>query len=92
LTPRDMTSKEIKEEVIYKLFRRGSWGSRYSNRKAVEHQIDNLVKDDGKKVSGAIDELAKDFLVLEHKKRKAISLNPRRKKSIMKIIDDAFSS
>ena len=90
MPPRELSKQEIKEEVINRLFRRGSWGSRYSNRQAIEKWVGSQVKDDGKQVGKALDELVKDFLVLEHKKGKTISLNTRRKKDIMKIIDNAY--
>jgi hypothetical protein len=86
----DMTEQEIKEEVLYRLFRRTSWGARQSNKRAVESWIISKVKNNGKKVRKALNMLIKDFLILPAKKGDTISLNPRRKKEIMEIIDKAF--
>lgn len=89
---RDMSVKEIKEEVLYRLFRRGSWGHSYSSRQKIEKWISSQVKNNGKNVSKVIDELIQDLIILPYKKGETISLNPRRKKEIMDIISKEFQT
>ena len=49
--------------------------------------LGQLVKEDGKQVQAAIDELVKDGLIIVHKKRRTVSLNPHRARDIQLLLN-----
>ncbi len=81
-----MSLEEIKAEVSWRLKRRGCWGARYMPVDALVDWLGKLIKDDGKKARLAIDELVGDGLLITHKKRRTVSLNPHRSHDIEVII------
>ena len=77
-----MSLEEIKAEVCWRLKRRNCWGAKYLPADSLVDWLGKLVKDDGKKVQTAIDQMAKEGLLLRHKKGRTISLNPRRVREV----------
>ena len=82
MPPRDMSLEEIEAEVCWRLRRRSCWGAKYLPVDSLVDWLGKLVKDDGKKVQTAIDQMAKEGLLLRHKKGRTISLNPRRAREV----------
>ena len=82
-----MSLEEIKAEVCWRLKRRGCWGAKYMPVDALVDWLGNLVKDDGKRVHAAIDELVMDGVLFSHKKRRTVSLNPHRGRDVEALIE-----
>jgi len=78
MAPRDMSPEEIKAAVCWRLRRRDCWGAKYLPVDALVSWLGRQVRKDGKKVQAAIDELIREGLLLPHKKRRTVSLNPHR--------------
>jgi hypothetical protein len=88
MAPRGMSLDEIKAEVCWRLKRRGCWGARYMPVDAFVDWLGKLVKDDGKRVRVAIDELVGEGILLSHKKRRTVSLNPHRSREVEALIEE----
>jgi len=81
-----MSLEEIKAEVCWRLKRRGCWGAKYMPVDALVDWLGRLIKDNGKKARYAIDELMGDGLLISHKKRRTVSLNPHRSHDVEALI------
>ena len=86
MPPRDMTSKQIQQEILHRLYRRRCWGAKYLPRGSLVAWLGQLVKDNGRKVRVAIDELVSIGLLISYKKGKTVSLNPRMSKEIVNML------
>ncbi|MBU1180551.1 hypothetical protein KJ885_06415 [Patescibacteria group bacterium] len=82
-----MSLDEIRAEVCWRLKRRNCWGARYMPVDTLVYWLGKLVKDDGKRVHVAIDELVKEGLLLGPKKRRTVSLNPHRVHEIEALLE-----
>lgn len=82
-----MTPEEIKAEICWRLKRRNCWGAKYLPVDSLVDWLGKLVKDDGKKVHAAIEDLIREGLLLSHKKRRTVSLNPHRVREIQSLFD-----
>jgi hypothetical protein len=85
-----MRLEEIKAELCWRLRRRGCWGARYLPVGALVGWLGQLVKGDGRSVQAAVEELISEGLLLSHKKRRTVSLNPRRVREINALIEEYF--
>jgi len=88
LAPRDMSVEEIKAEVCWRLRRRNCWGAKYLPVDSLVDWLGKLVKKDGKRVQASIDELIREGLLLPHKKRRTVSLNPHRIREIEALLEE----
>jgi len=88
LAPRDMSLEEIKAEVCWRLRRRNCWGAKYLPVDSLVDWLGKLVKKDGKRVQASIDELIREGLLLPHKKRRTVSLNPHRIREIEALLEE----
>ena len=88
MAPRDMTLKEIQKEILHRLYRRRYWGAKYLPKGSLIGWLGQLVKNNGRKVQAAIDELVKQGLLLYQKKRSVISLNPRTSSEINQLMHE----
>jgi len=88
LAPRDISLEEIKAEVCWRLRRRNCWGAKYLPVDSLVDWLGKLVKKDGKRVQASIDELIRDGLLLPHKKRRTVSLNPHRIREIEALLEE----
>ena len=88
MAPRDMTMDEIKAEVCWRLKRRNCWGAKYLPVDTLVDWLGRLVKDNGKRVHMAIDVLIKEGFLLVHKKRRTVSLNPRKVHEIEALLEE----
>ena len=88
MAPRDMRSEEIKAEVCWRLRRRNCWGARYLPVDSLVAWLGRLVKKDGKRVQASIDELIREGLLLPHRKRRTVSLNPHRIREIEALLEE----
>lgn len=88
MAPKDMEKKEIQAEVLWKLKRRKCWGRKYLPVDSLVSWIGNLVKDNGKSVRRAIEDLIKKGILIPHKKGDTVSLNTRAKKEIYQILNE----
>ena len=86
MAPRDVSLEEIKAEVCWRLKRRYCWGAKYLPSDSLVDWLGKLVKDDGKRVRTAIDQMVKEGILISHKKGRAVSLNPRRIREIETLI------
>ncbi|MFH2109935.1 MAG: hypothetical protein ABIJ47_01605 [Candidatus Bathyarchaeota archaeon] len=83
-----MTTEEIKAEICWRLKRRNCWGAKYLPVDSLVDWLGKLVKEDGKKVHTAIEDLIREGLVIGHKKRRTISLNPHRVREIDSLLEE----
>lgn len=88
MAPRDMSPEEIKAEVCWRLRRRNCWGAKYLPVDSLVDWLGKLVKKDGKRVQASIDELIREGLLLPHKKRRTVSLNPHRIREIEALLEE----
>lgn len=88
MAPRDMSLEEIKAEVCWRLRRRNCWGAKYLPVDSLVDWLGKLVKKDGKRVQASIDELIREGLLLPHKKRRTVSLNPHRIREIEALLEE----
>lgn len=88
MAPRDMSVEEIKAEVCWRLRRRNCWGAKYLPVDSLVDWLGKLVKKDGKRVQASIDELIREGLLLPHKKRRTVSLNPHRIREIEALLEE----
>lgn len=77
-----ISDSEIKVEIMYRLDRKGCWGARYLPSEALVSWLGKKVKRNGKRVRKLIDDLVKGGYLLQHKKGRTVSLNPRRSREI----------
>jgi len=83
-----MSPEEIKAEVCWRLRRRNCWGAKYLPVDSLVDWLGKLVKKDGKRVQASIDELIREGLLLPHKKRRTVSLNPHRIREIEALLEE----
>ena len=83
-----MSLEEIKAEVCWRLRRRNCWGAKYLPVDSLVDWLGKLVKKDGKRVQASIDELIREGLLLPHKKRRTVSLNPHRIREIEALLEE----
>lgn len=83
-----MSPEEIKAEVCWRLKRRNCWGAKYLPVDSLVDWLGKLVKEDGKRVHAAIEELIREGLLLSHKKRRTVSLNPHRVREIDALLEE----
>ena len=83
-----MSVEEIKAEVCWRLRRRNCWGAKYLPVDSLVDWLGKLVKKDGKRVQASIDELIREGLLLPHKKRRTVSLNPHRIREIEALLEE----
>lgn len=88
MAPRDISLEEIKAEVCWRLRRRNCWGAKYLPVDSLVDWLGKLVKKDGKRVQASIDELIREGLLLPHKKRRTVSLNPHRIREIEALLEE----
>ena len=82
MPPRDMTPKQIQQEVLYRLYRRRCWGAKYLPSESLISWLGQLVKDNSRKVRVVINDLVRIGLLISHKKGKTVSLNSQLSKEI----------
>jgi hypothetical protein len=84
MPPRDMTTKQIQQEILHRLYRRRYWGAKYLPQGSLINWLGQLVKNNGQRVRASIDELVRLGFLISHKKGSTLSLNPRMKKEVTK--------
>ena len=85
---KDLTDRQIKATVFDKLGRKGMWGSVYRPAESMVKWITNRITRNGKRVEGIMHDLEKEGFLLFKKSRKVVSLNPREKEEILRVIEE----
>jgi len=88
----DVTDKEIKADLMYRLLRKHCWGAKYFPVDTLINWISKQIIKNGKRVRECVEELAKEGYVLSHKRGETISLNPARSREIMEYINSVLKS
>lgn len=71
--------------ILSKLYRRKLWGKSYTT---IENSLSKIPKHNRGKAKEALENLRKEDLVLFHKRKSCVSLNPDRKNEIEQILED----
>ena len=79
----ELTFEELKATILNGLRSRNRWGGKYVPVKSMIYRMSRRVKNNGKMVREAIDELLSEGLLLAHKGGETVSLNTKRKKDII---------
>lgn len=90
MAKKTFTDREIKVKILYKLRRKRAWGGKYVPYRSVVSRVESMIKRNGKRVKRIVDELVKDRWLLAKKGGDTLSLNPRRKREIIRIIEEYF--
>jgi len=86
----ELTFEELKATVLNGLLTRNRWAGRYVPVKSMIYRMSRRVKNNGKMVRKAIDELQKEGLLLIKKGGGAVSLNTKRKREIIDNISQYY--
>lgn len=86
----ELNFEELKATVLNGLWSRNRWGGKYVPVKSMIYRMSRRVKNNGKMVRGAIDELLNEGLLLAHKGGDTVSLNTKRKKEIIDNISQYY--
>ncbi|MCW4019807.1 MAG: hypothetical protein NWF14_01045 [Candidatus Bathyarchaeota archaeon] len=86
MSKREVSDKQIKADLMHRLFRKHCWGARYLPVDTLVRWISSKVKRNGKRVSRLTRQLVNDGYLLLHKRGNAVSLNPARSEEILDFI------
>ncbi|MBI4021099.1 MAG: hypothetical protein HY369_02560 [Candidatus Aenigmarchaeota archaeon] len=85
---RDLTDRQIEATIFDKLARKGMWGNVYRPAESMDKWITNRITRNGRRVEGIMRDLEKRGFLLFKKSDKVVSLNPKRKEEIFRIIEE----
>lgn len=92
MSSRDFGEREIKADILNRLFRRGCWGRKYLPIDSLVRWLSRQIErkhdlKDGRRVRRAVNDLIKNGFLISHKGGNTISLNPRITKEIVDYIE-----
>lgn len=86
MSGRELSEKQIKADLMHRLFRRHCWGARYFPLEALVRWMSSKVERDGRRVQRVIRQLVGEGYIILHKRGKTVSLNPARSREITEFI------
>ena len=83
---REYADPELRALILDWLVRRGKWSASYSPLDTLTNSLSNVVKNDGRRIKKAVDDLVKRGFLNLHKKGDTVSLNPRLNREILEFV------
>ena len=85
---KDLSDRQIAATIFDKLARKGMWGNVYRPAESMAKWITNRLTRNGRRVEGIMHDLEKQGFLLFKKSWMVVSLNPRKKEEILRIIEE----
>ncbi len=86
-----LTDEQVKAAILEFLLKKGRWGAHYFPTTTLINWFSRKVKRNGRRVRSCLKSLARRQFLLVHKRGGTISLNPFKRKDILKFIESARS-
>lgn len=90
MSKKDLTDQQIEATFMDKLARKGMWGAAYRPTESMVSWMTHKITRNGKRVWKILDSLGQRELLLFKKSQKVVSLNPKKKEEILKVIDELY--
>lgn len=87
---RSYGNSEVRALILDWLERHGRWGAHYFPLDTLVNKLSHAVKNDGKRIRKAVEQLLDERYILMHKGGQTISLNPTRSREIAELVRKAW--